>query len=110
MSAALPGAERARVERSKVVGYLLDPARSRGKAEFFLRFGFTPERWQEMADALARHGQTGKLVAVVESEYGVRYSVDGPLAAPNGKAPRVRSVWIVEHGKDFPRLITAHPI
>lgn len=110
MTQRLLFAERAHVDQGKIVDYLLNPSKSRGKAEFFLRFGFTRERWQEMAAALAHHGNTGRVVAAVESEHGTRYSVDGPLAAPDGRTPRIRSVWIIERGRDFPRLITAHPI
>ncbi len=110
MTAGLPFADRALVEQAKVVDYLLNPAKSRGKAEFFLRFGFAAGRWQEMAAALMRHARTGQLSAAVESDYGTRYSVDGPLAAPDGRMPSVRSVWIVERGAGHPRLITAHPL
>jgi len=47
---------------------------------------------------------------MVESEYGLRYSMDGELESPDGKNPMVRTVWIVESETDGPRLITAHPI
>ena len=39
-------AERARVDESKVIDYLLNPAKSRGKAGFFLGFGFSVAAWQ----------------------------------------------------------------
>jgi hypothetical protein len=110
MSDGLPFADKARIDESKVVDYLLNPAKSRGKAGFFLHFGFLPERWSEMAQALASHGRTGVVSAIVESEHGSRYSVDGPLNTPAGRQPTVRTVWIVEHGAEYPRLITAHPL
>lgn len=103
-------AERARVDESKVIDYLLNPAKSRGKAGFFLGFGFSVAAWQVLADALVEHGKSGFVYSVVESEYGTRYSVDGVLETPEGRKPQVRSVWIVEIGTDYPRLITAHPI
>lgn len=74
MSGNLPFADRAHIDESKVVDYLLNPAKSRGKAEFFLRFGFSPAGWQEMARALAEHGRTGTVAAIVESAHGTRYS------------------------------------
>jgi hypothetical protein len=46
----------------------------------------------------------------VETAYGLRYTVDGPMRAPDGRAPRVRTVWIVEPGDISARLITAHPL
>lgn len=110
MTDALPFADRARIDEAKVVDYLLSPAKSRGKAEFFLRFGFAAGDWPVMAEALAAHGRDGRVSAVVESEYGSRYSIDGPLVTPAGRQPLVRTVWIVEHGAGFPRLITAYPL
>jgi len=110
MSSGLPFADKAHVDESKVTDYLLNPAKSRGKAGFFLRFGFTPENWQAMARALADHGRSGTVAAIVESGHGTRYSIDGPLDTPEGRQPSVRTVWIVEHGAEHPRLITAHPL
>jgi hypothetical protein len=105
----LPNAAAARVDRAKIVDYLLDPARSRGKAAFFRRFGFSPEHWTVMRDALVRHGSTGELSSTMVTPFGVRFSIDGLLATPDGRAPLVRTVWIAETD-GAPRLITAHPI
>jgi hypothetical protein len=109
MTTGLPDAAAARVDRAKIVDYLLDTARSRGKAAFFRRFGFDDENWLLMRDALIAHASSGRLAARIETAFGVRYSIDGPLIAPDGRAPLVRTVWIVETG-GIPRLITAHPI
>jgi hypothetical protein len=110
MSDALPFADRTRIDEAKVVDYLLNPAKSRGKAEFFLRFGFSAGDWRILAEALTAHGRGGRVSAIVESDYGSRYSIDGPLLTPAGRQPMVRTVWIVERGADHPRLITAHPL
>ena len=46
----LPRAEDALVEEEKISGYLLnfDHDDGKHKAEFFSRFGFSPDRWQEL--------------------------------------------------------------
>jgi hypothetical protein len=54
-------------------------------------------------------GASSPVTAVVESPHGTRYTVAGPLRAPDGRMPMVRTVWIVEPGSP-PRLITAHPL
>lgn len=108
--AYLPWAERAQIERVKVVEYLLDATRSRGKAAFFRGFGFTVEGWEVFAGALRRHGATYSVSSAVESAWGIRYSVDGPLETPSGRSPLVRTVWLLQKGADVPRLITAYPI
>ncbi|MBM4081754.1 MAG: hypothetical protein FJ272_04140 [Planctomycetes bacterium] len=107
----LPNAEYARVERKKIVDYLLNPSHPDGwsKAEFFSAFGFRPDNWQVLADALRSHGQTRPVTRAVESAHGTRYTVEGQIETPQGRRPRVRTVWIVERGGRAPRLITAHP-
>jgi hypothetical protein len=41
--------------------------------------------------------------------FAPRYEVDGELTAPDGRRPRIRSVWQVDEGQTAPRLITAYP-
>ena len=107
----LPDAARARVDRTKVVDYLLSTTHpgGRSKAEFFTSFGFHLDDWQVLARSLAQHGKSNLVVSVLESEWGKRYSVDGELQTPDGRTPYVRTVWIVESGDTAPRLITAFP-
>lgn len=45
----------------------------------------------------------------VRSPHGTKYIVDGMLDSPSGARARVRTVWIVEEGKDHPRFVTAYP-
>lgn len=103
-------AYRIRVDQSKVVGYLLSIPNSHGKAAFFLGFGFHPDAWTVMAEALRQHAQSNPIATAVDSPYGTRYSVDGELVTPSGRRPKVRTVWIRETDSDELRLITAHPI
>jgi hypothetical protein len=108
----LPDRERAYVDRTKITDYLLSLSHpdGRSKAEFFSRFGFEVGEWQALADALRAVAQSNPVVQIVESPYGVRYTIDGLLAAPDGRTPRVRTVWIAEPEGAGPRLITAHPL
>ena len=50
----LPNADKAVVEREKIVDYLLNPGHRYGasKARFFAQFGFRPESWEVLAAAL----------------------------------------------------------
>lgn len=107
----LPDRDRARVDRAKIIDYLLSSSHpdGRGKAAFFMRFGFKAQDWEVLADALRTVAVRNPATAVVESAHGTRYTVDGPLPAPDRRAPMVRTVWIVEAGS-APRLITAHPL
>lgn len=110
--ALLPRAEDAIVEEAKITAYLLNFEHDDGKhkAAFFVSFGFSPDRWQELAEALRAHAIKNLVEKIVKSPYGVRYVVEGPLAAPDGRAPQVRSVWIIDEGEELPRLVTAYPM
>ena len=108
----LPNADKLVIEREKILDYLLNPTHRYGasKARFFDRFGFEPEHWQRLAEALRIHGQTHEVKRVRETGFGPRFEVEGKLNAPDGRSPRVRSVWQQDHGAVAPRLITAYPL
>lgn len=50
----LPNAGEARLEREKIVEYLLSLPHpdGRGKAAFFMWFGFSIEKWETLAESL----------------------------------------------------------
>jgi hypothetical protein len=108
----LPNAESVVVEQEKICGYLLNEQHryGAGKAKFFTDFGFTLASWNELADALREHGQQHEVSKEKETGFGPRYEVDGELQAPDGRRPRIRTVWQVDLGETAPRLITAHPL
>jgi hypothetical protein len=107
----LPNALSAVVEREKVVDYLLKRAHRYGasKAEFFFKYGFLLDKWEVLAQALLEHGQKHDVVNVTETGFGPRFLIDGELPSPDGRAPRVRTVWQLDRGQLAPRLITAYP-
>jgi len=108
----LPNAERALVERDKITEYLLNPAHRYGasKARFFGAFGFRVEQWEILAQALREHGQNHDVTKVRETGFGPRYEVEGALPAPDGRRPRVCTVWQLDRTAIAPRLITAYPL
>lgn len=108
----LPHADRAIVAESKVVGYLLsaDHPDGRSKATFFSEYGFRARQRGAFAGALLDHGSSGDMTSVAKSGYGTRYSVDGAIKTPDGRNPRIRTVWITDSEHAAPRLITAHPL
>src|SRR5947207_1418095 len=111
-SMKLPQAEHAIVEREKIVDYLLNPTHRYGasKSRFFLEFGFRLDEWEKLADALREHGQAHAVARTKQTPFGPRYELDGEVITPDGRNPRIRSVWQLDHGQTAPRLITAHPL
>ena len=51
-----------------------------------------------------------RTVETVQTPFGTRYIVDGPLHAPDGRTPDVRAVWFIDLDGTIPRLVTAYPI
>jgi hypothetical protein len=107
----IPNREHAVVEHEKVRDYLLNPAHPDGfgKAEFYTAMGFRRETWQVLAGALRQVAVNSPVTKSMTSIHGHKYIVDGLLQAPSGRTAMVRTVWIVDTGKDTPRLITAYP-
>jgi hypothetical protein len=108
----LPNPHLALVEQTKIAGYLLNQAHRYGasKARFFADFGFHTGAWETLAEALREHGQRHEVNRIKETPFGPRFEVDGELNAPNGRRPRIRTVWQLDHGQVAPRLITAYPL
>ena len=96
----LPNATKTVVEREKVADYLLNPAHRFGatKARFFTHFGFRKEAWEQLAQALHRHGQIYDVTKTRETGFGPRYEVEGRLDCPNGRRARVRTVRQMDEG------------
>jgi len=107
----LPHAEQAIVDETKVSGYLLNADHPHGskKARYFEELGFLLSEPKLLSDALKSLAIAGEVSQVRQTDYGPCYSVEGPLATPDGRNPRVRSVWMVDAGGVAPRLITAYP-
>lgn len=108
----LPNARHSHVDKSKVVDYLLSESHSdgRSKAAFFFSFGFDQTHWRELAAALRSQGASNEITSIQTSDYGTRYMVNGIIKTPDGRNPRIRTVWIVDNVNDEPRLLTAHPL
>lgn len=112
MAMRLPHADKAVVGREKIVDYLLNPEHRIGasKANFFIKFGFSVDKWEALAEALRVHGQTNEVKRMRETGFGPRYEVEGTLKTPDGREPIVRSVWQLDKGTVAPTLITAYPL
>jgi hypothetical protein len=106
----LPFLEQAFVEAQKITAYLLSEENSGGKSAFFIAFGFSLARPEELQKALLVHAVAHEVTQVSETPHGIKYIIDGKMQTPDGRSPQVRSVWIVDAGKEAPRLVTAYPL
>jgi len=107
----LPNAHLAWVEREKITEYLLNPEHpdNGGKAAFFVALGFSSDGWENLVDALRKLTLSAPVSREMETVHGIKYIVEGEIEGPLGKTASVRTIWIVDAGTNFPRLVTAYP-
>lgn len=108
----LPNLTKAIVPQEKLADYLLSFTHRDGrhKAAFFTRFGFAADSWETLAAALRRHIADHEVIKTEDSPFGKRYLIEGPVAAPDGRMPVIRSVWFIRTEEDTPRFVTAYPL
>jgi hypothetical protein len=108
----LPNAHLVTVPERKITHYLLNPAHPAGgsKAAFFLRFGFTVAKWQQLAEALRHHARENTVVETEQTTHGRRFVIEGPLTAPDGSHLNIRTAWYISPNDRAPRFVTAHPL
>ncbi len=108
----LPNHEKAVVPKAKITDYLLSLSHRDGcsKAKFFMLFGFSPERWHILAQALKLHAAHNETARTEVSDFGMRYVVEGTLLSPDGRNPEIRSIWFLKSGADVPSFVTAYPL
>ncbi|WP_348273107.1 DUF6883 domain-containing protein [Methylobacterium sp. ap11] len=100
------------IEPRKISHYLLNETHQAGgpKARYFIRFGFSPADPNRLAFALLEHPTKGDLVRDETSSAGDRKLIfEGPIQSPDGRAPRVRTVWSVRPD-GHARFVTAVPL
>lgn len=107
----LPNYESAIIAERKITEYLLSFSHrdGRSKAQFFSRFGFSAEAWDILATALRNHAAAHEVVAVEVTRFGTSFTVEGSLETPDGRTPRIRTVWFIDNDHVVPHLVTAYP-
>lgn len=107
----LPNAANAGVPDRKLTSYLLDHAhpQNKGKAAFYEIVGFTKENSDDLRTALLSHVVDNEVAKFIDTDFGIRYVVEGWMRCPNGKQYPIRSVWFIANGEEIPKLVTAYP-
>ncbi len=107
----LPNGDRAVIEQAKLVDYLLNPDHERGgsKAKLLIECGYSSDNWQQLDTDIRAYHLTAEVTLTKETPYGMRYTVIGPLVTPAGRQLSIRTIWQIDKGTDFPRLITLIP-
>jgi|SRR3989442_9425945 len=108
--AKLPNAEHAQVPLEKLRDYALNPLHDEGKHKarvFLTALGFTQADAERLSEMVFEAAQTGEAVEGKLLPEGQMYVLDFSVKGQHG-AVAIRTAWIVETGKDFPRLVTCY--
>ncbi|MBI4513689.1 MAG: hypothetical protein HY702_06210 [Gemmatimonadetes bacterium] len=102
------------MRRAILTEYLLSATHPEGrpKAGFFRRVGFGPENADALANALlqlARSEEVAEVAEAVDSPHSTKYTGNGVVETPTGIHVSLRTVWIVDSGRQTPRFVTAYP-
>ena len=107
----IPKADKAIIARHKLCDYLLNTGHRRGgsKAKLLLSMGCAGDDWQRLETDLRVHHLAAEVDCETNSDYGKRYEIVAPLPDSSGGQVLFRSIWQIDTGTDFPRLITMYP-
>lgn len=107
----LPNQGSAVIAPTKLRDYLLSMSseRGRGKAVFFARLGYTDANWEELDADLRSQILPMDAEEVEANQYVRKFVIRGRLKGPSGLEASIVSLWGIDRGKDFPRLLTAYP-
>ena len=106
----LPNGERATVDIAKLRGYSLNPRHPEGKHKarvFAAALGLTLEDAGWLREELLDAARKQDCQLVRKTAHGQRYMLDF-VASRGGRTGKLRSVWNVRPGEDFPRLVTCY--
>ena len=107
----IPKADKAVIATDKLCDYFLNPVHRRGgsKAKLLLSMGYSGDDWQRLESDLRVHHLAAEVDCETDSDYGQRYEIVAPLPDIDGGLVLFRSIWQIDIGTDFPRLITMYP-
>jgi hypothetical protein len=72
-------------------------------------FGYRADNWQQLVSHIRRFHLNQDVEVRRQTLYGMRYEICAPLETPEGRPLTLRTIWQIDVGTDFPRLITLFP-
>ncbi len=107
----LPNQDRAYIQPSKLIDYLLSEAHPDGKskAKLLRAVGFDETNIDILEQGLLLIALSQDVSQVVQSPHGVKYIIEGNLPTPLGGFVTLLTVWIIDTGQEIPRFVTAYP-
>lgn len=109
--AQIPNYEKATIDPVKLQDYVLSDSHPIGrfKAALFQQMGYARRNWEQFAEDICTLHLPLDAELGEETKYGQKYIIAGDIKGPSGKVIRLKSIWIILTGEDFPRFITIYP-
>jgi len=108
----LPNAERAFVDIAKLHDYSLSAEHKEGKHKarvFAAALELEADDAEWLRDKLSEIATNEDCQLGRKTDYGQRYLIEFELSHGR-KTARVRSIWIIRTGENFPRLVTCYVV
>jgi hypothetical protein len=107
----VPYSEQSYIEREKLTQYLLnfDHPDGASKAAFYEAMGYNLSNVDKLEIELLRHVDENEINSVSENQHGTKYVVIGTFYGKEERTRLLKTVWLIEKTKQYPRLITAYP-
>lgn len=107
----LPNAANAVIAEEKIAAYLLDVTHRRGgsKARLLYSLGYNSQNWQQLAHDIRLQHLVTDVIEQRDTAWGRRFDIVAPITGPTGDTLLFHSVWQIDLGSEFPRLITMYP-
>lgn len=106
--ARIPNGHLALVDILKLTGYVLNPSHRTGRHKarvFAAALGLTAEHAPDLADALRNAAAAEEADFERLDEYGAHYAIEFDILFKE-RSRRVRSLWTIRSGEDFPRFVS----
>jgi hypothetical protein len=107
----VPNYEQAYIEEEKLRSYLLnfDHPDGASKAAFYQAMGFNLSNVEELETELLRLLHDNDVHSESENQHGTKYVVIGMFLGKQERTRLLKTIWLIEKDKEFPRLVTAYP-
>ena len=112
----LPNHERAIIEDSKLIRYVLNPQNERGRYKarvFESTLGFNLSNWTQLKEAILDALPHHEATSTSETAFGKKFEVVLSITGLNGHTVDVMTVWQFDRSddrtfSDVPRLVTVY--
>ena len=106
----LPFSISAATTQGKIQGYLLNSNNDVGKHKARVInsvLGYHYENWNVLSDLIYSAVQRAQVTMIVQTQYGVKYTVPIRIKGLKGKSMILKTVWQIDNGNTIPRFITS---